>query len=126
MGLPRTLIGIMGFIIFVVFMIGISATDLYPDKSNDIKNAQTIIISEINYSMNTSEESSTSYYPGWVLSIGHIISAMFAYVSMLFASLALFLGLSTTLPQEFYLLFALIASSAIISIVLLLRGVTND
>jgi hypothetical protein len=130
MGLPSTLGGIAGFLIAVIFILGISATDVFPDQSQHIKASQNDFTSALNRSTAPINSSSDVGFFGKLLgSVGldgiydfirNFLSLLVAFIVMIVSYLFLFVGISTILPSEFYLLFALLASASIIALIKLI------
>jgi hypothetical protein len=131
MGLPSTLAGIAGFIIFVIFIIGISATDIYPDETSKIVTSHNNFRAGLNATLNatSSTQSENGFWQnifgvtglnGIYNFIVGFMSMVVSFIVMMTQYLLLFIGISATLPTEFYVLFALLMSSSIIAIVLLI------
>jgi len=128
MGLPNSLSGMLGFLIFIVFIVAIAATDVYPDETQAITSAQNNFIANFNNSVNTTAENPGFW--GTVLGITgldgiynfitNFFSMIVSFVILVGGYLLLFFGISTALPTEFYVLFAIFGSSLIIGIVKLI------
>lgn len=127
MGLPASLSGIVGFLIFVIFIIAISASDVYPDQTAKITSAQNNFISNFNNSVNTTASSSNQGFWGFIMGatgldgiytfIVNFFSMITSFIIMVGGYIGLFFGIATTLPSDFYVLFAIVGSSLIIAIV---------
>lgn len=130
MGLPSTLGGIAGFLIAVIFIIGISATDVFPDESQKIVTSQTDFTNALNRSTAPVNSSTDVGFFGKLLGvvgldgiydfIRNFLSLLVAFIVMIVSYLLLFIGIATILPTEFYLLFALIISASIIALIKLI------
>lgn len=130
MGLPTSLSGVVGFLIFIIFMIAISASDVYPDQTAKITSAQNNFIANFNNSVNATASNENPGFWGTVLGltgldgiynfITNFFSMIVSFVIMVGGYILLFFGIATTLPSDFYILFAIFASNAIIAIVLLI------
>ena len=130
MSLPTTLAGIAGFLITVIFLIGISATDIFPDESQKIVHSQTDFTNALNQSVTPITTSTDIGFFGSLLGvvgldgiydfIRNFLSLLVSFIVMIVSYLFLFIGIATILPTEFYLLFALIISGSIIAIVKLI------
>ena len=130
MGLPVTLGGIAGFLIFVVVIIGMTAPDLYPDESQKIKDSQDIFIKNLNSTIN---QTSTTQNQGFWLSILGIagldgiynfivnfFSMLISFIIMFVNYFLLFFGIAISLPSEFYILFILVSMSLIVAVIKLI------
>ena len=130
MGLPTTLGGLAGFLIAVIFIIGIAATDVFPDESQKIVTSQNDFTIAMNRSTAPVNSSTDVGFFGKLLGvvgldgiydfIRNFLSLLIAFIVMVVSYLLLFMGIATILPTEFYLLFALIISASIIAIIKLI------
>lgn len=130
MGLPTTLSGMIGFLIFIMFIIAISASDVYPDQTKQITDAQNNFIANFNSTINQTATADNPGFWGTVLGITgldgiynfitNFFSMIVSFVIMVGGYILLFFGVSTTLPKEVYVLFAIFGSSLIIGIVKLI------
>lgn len=130
MGLPTTLSGMIGFLIFVIFIIAISASDVYPDKTKQITDAQNNFIANFNNSVNSTASSENNGFWDTILGftgldgiynfIINFFSMVVSFIIMVGGNILLFFGISTSLPTEIYVLFAIFGSSLIIGIVKLI------
>lgn len=129
MGIPSTIGGISGFILAAIFIIGMSATDIFPDES------QKLITSELEFANALNRTTS----PGNVSDIGifdkilgvvgldgiydfirNFLSMLVAFIVLSVQALLLFVGIATILPIEFYLFFALMISATITALIKLI------
>lgn len=128
MGFPTTLFGVFGFIIAVIFLIAISASDLYPDETNAIKDSQSAFLENLNKTANSSitPSADTGFWgtifgltglDGIYTFITNILSMGVSFMIMIVQYILLFFGIATSIPSEFYLLFALMGLSAIVAII---------
>ena len=127
MGLPGTLAGIVGMIIFIIFMIGISASDIFPDESQKVRIAQEDFTNALNRSTSSVNSTSEVGFVSKLLGavgldgiydfIRNFLSMLVAFIVMVVQYLLLFIGITTILPSEFYVFFALISSGLIIAII---------
>lgn len=130
MGFPQTLSGIVGILIFVIFIVSISASDVYPDQTKKITGAQNNFIANFNSSVNTTATAENPGFWGTILGftgldgiynfITNFFSMIVSFVIMVGGYILLFFGIATTIPSDFYVLFALIGSGLIIAIVKLI------
>lgn len=130
MGLPTTLAGIAGFLIACIFLIGMTATDIFPDESQNIIHSQNDFTQALNRSTAPINNSSDVGFFGSLLGvvgldgiydfIRNFLSLLVSFIVMIVSYLFLFIGIATILPTELYLLFALIISGGIIAIVKLI------
>jgi hypothetical protein len=130
MGFPTTLAGIAGFLIACMFLIGISATDVFPDETQKIVHSQNDFTNALNRSTAPVNTSSDVGFFGSLLGvvgldgiydfIRNFLSLLVSFIVMMVQYLLLFIGISTILPTEFYLFFALIISGTVIAIVKLI------
>lgn len=131
MGLPTTLAGISGFIIFIVFVVAISASDLYPAQSQIIVDSQNEFYDNLNRTTNitaTPEESPGFWrtifglvgLDGIYVFITNFFSMLVSFIVLQVGYVFLFFGIAGTIPPEFYLLFAILGMSAIIAILKLI------
>jgi hypothetical protein len=130
MGLPTTLGGISSFILAVIFIVGISASDIYPDESQALIHSQNDFQNALNQSVVETNSTTEVGFFGTLLGavgldgiydfIRNFLSLLVSFIVMTVQGLFLFLGLATILPTEFYLFFALIASASIAAIVKLI------
>jgi hypothetical protein len=134
MGLPTTLAGIAGFLIFVVLIIGMSASDLYPNETAKIQQTQDNYLNALNISTNTSAPAApASFWDNPIASVLNLVGLdgiytailnffgmIITFIVMMVGSLFLFMGIASTIPAEVAVFFAIIASSAIIAIVKLI------
>ena len=126
--LPNTLSGLAGFMIFVVVILGMTAPDLFPSEVEDIQNTQEDMRQTATHMTNTTsgEPSAVSdllglagldgiynFITNYLYLMGQFIVLFFQYVAM-------FMGISLMIPTEFYVFFAIIGMSTIISIVKLI------
>jgi len=126
MGLPQSLAGIVGFLIFIIFIVSISASDIYPDETKRITDAQNNFIANFNNSVNSSASSGNSGFWGIIMDftgldgiynfITNFFSMIVSFIIMVGGYILLFFGISTTIPSDFYVFFALIGSGLIIAI----------
>jgi len=128
MGLPQTLAGIAGFMIFIVVILGLTAPDVFPDQSAEIVSTQQDITNAARQVTNqsTGEQSIASeilgiagldgiynYISNFLYIIGKFIVIFFQY-------LAMFLGIALILPPEFYVFFGIMGITTIVAIVKLI------
>jgi len=128
MGLPQTLAGIAGFMIFIVVILGLTAPDIFPDQSANIVSTQNDITNAAKQVTNqsTGEQSLASeilgiagldgiynYISNFLYIIGKFIVIFFQY-------LAMFLGIALILPPEFYVFFGIMGITTIVAIVKLI------
>lgn len=117
-------------IIFIVFIMGMSAGDMFPDESQKIINSQNDFIKSLNQSMNTSQTQSEIGFWGNIRGalgidgiydfIRNFFSMLVSFIVMLVQYLFFFIGISQILPTEFYVFFALICSGLSIAILKLI------
>lgn len=127
MGLPSSLSGIVGFLIFVIFIISISASDVYPDQTASITNAQNNFIANFNNSVNTTASTENQGWfdramgalglDGIYSFITNFFSMVVSFIIMVGGYILLFFGIAGTIPSDFYVLFALMGSGLIIAVV---------
>jgi len=126
MGLPQSLAGIVGFLIFVIFIVSISASDVYPDQTQQITDAQNNFIANFNNSVNMSASNENQGFWGTLMGITgldgiynfitNFFSMIVSFVIMVGGYILLFFGIATTIPSDFYVFFALLGSGLIIAI----------
>lgn len=123
MGLPTTLYGVIGFTMAIVFIIGISATDLYPSQTVYIQSSQENVMTRLNTSINLSQTQGTGDQGFWdgILNfldfVKNLILLPLDVLLLMIDYMIMFVGLSGTIPAEFYVFFILISLSLVISIV---------
>jgi len=128
MGFPTTLFGVFGFIIAVIFLIAMSASDLYPDETNAIKDSQSVFIENLNKTANSSitPTADTGFWgtifgltglEGIYTFVTNILSMGVSFMIMIVQYILLFFGIAVSIPGEFYLLFILMGMSAIVAII---------
>jgi len=130
MGLPQSLAGIVGFLIFIIFIVSISASDVYPDQTKQITDSQNNFIANFNKTVNTTASQENPGFWGTILGltgldgiynfITNFFSMIVSFVIMVGGYILLFFGISTTIPSEFYVFFALLGSGLIIAVVKLI------
>lgn len=130
MGLPNTLAGIVGMLIFIIFIISISASDVYPDQTKSITDAQNNFIENFNNSVNSTASTNNPGFWGALMGftgldgiydfIINFFSMIVSFVIMVGGYILLFFGIATTIPSDFYVFFALIGSGLIIAVVKLI------
>lgn len=130
MGLPNTLAGIIGVLIFIIFIVAISASDIYPADTARITNAQNNFIANFNNSVNATASQENPGFYRWVLGltgldgvynfVTNFFSMIVSFVIMVGGYILLFFGIATSIPSDFYVFFALIGSGLIIAIVKLI------
>jgi hypothetical protein len=115
MPLPRTLPGIIGFMIFVAFLVGEVA---FTDTNSHISDLNTNLETSINSTVN-----SDNIFTG-VLNIG---GTGIAFVQFVLGYLAVFTGYSgiAGLPTEFFIFFSLVIVTVIVALIKLIRGVAE-
>jgi hypothetical protein len=111
-------------------IIGLSATDLYPDESNKVIASQNTFYSNLNSSTNSTTSTTAGGFWSSLFGIAgldgiynfiiNFFSILISFIVMIVSYLLLLIGISTTLPKEFYVFFALMGSSMIIAIVKLI------
>jgi hypothetical protein len=115
MGIPSTLAGLIGFVVAVIFIIGMAATDIFPDNSRAIQNSNADLTHALNSTMNITQSE-----PGLLsslLAVPSFLGVIIAFIVLMVQYVLLFVGIATILPTEFYLLFALIVIGSIVAIV---------
>ncbi len=126
MGLPSTLGGISGFILTIIFIIGMSATDIFPDESQQLKTSELDFANALNRTTSPGNASDIGFFDKILGVVGldgiydfirNFLSMLVAFVVMSVQALFLFLGIASILPTEFYLFFALITSATITAII---------
>jgi len=130
MGLPNTLAGIIGLLIFVIFIVAISASDIYPAETTRITSAQNNFIANFNNSVNATASQENQGFWGTILGftgldgiynfITNFFSMVVSFVIMIGGYILLFFGIATSVPSDFYVFFALIGSGLIIAVVKLI------
>jgi len=129
MGLPTTLGGIVGFMIATIFIISMSATDIFPDESQKLKTSQMDFANALNRTTSPGEVSQIGFFERMLGVVGldgiydfvrNFLSMLVSFIVMSVQGLFLFIGISAVLPMEFYLLFALIMSSLIVALIKLI------
>jgi hypothetical protein len=126
MGLPSTIGGISGFILAILFIIGMSATDIFPDESQKLKTSELDFANALNITTSPGDPSNIGFFERLLGVIGvdgiydfirNFLSMLVAFIVMSVQALFLFIGIATILPTEFYLFFALITSATITAII---------
>ena len=123
MSLPTTLAGLSGFIIFIVFIVSMTATDIYPDETQNIIIKQNEFKDKVNITLNQTEESSVSnlFWPAKIYGyVTNGLSSLLSFVGMMLAMFLSMFGIAATLPLEFYGMFVILFSSLIVAIAKLL------
>ena len=124
MGLPNTLSGNIGLIVFVVFIIGIAASDIYPDESASVRNAQQDFSGNLNIIINSTSPTAEEGFWNSLAGVGNYLMNFFdmiiSFLYMVIQYEILFISIAAIVPTEFYLLFALLQISTIVSIILLI------
>jgi hypothetical protein len=123
MGLPTTLAGLAAFLIFVVLIVSMSASDLYPNQSNGIRATQERFDTYLNATTNQSVSQSTDVWSA-ITNVFNFITGIFGMILTFIAGMVqyvlFFLGIVRQLPPEFYILFAIIGSTSIVLIIKLI------
>jgi hypothetical protein len=126
MGLPSTIGGISGFILAILFVVGMSATDIFPDESQKLKTSELDFANALNSTTSPGDPSNIGFFERLLGVIGvdgiydfirNFLSMLVAFIVMSVQALFLFIGIATILPPEFYLFFALITSATITAII---------
>jgi hypothetical protein len=129
-GLPTTLAGMAGFIIFVAFLVGLTVPNLNSSDAENVKSLQTEFVSSMNQSTNHSTSTSGSGFWGFVgvatgtngiydFIVG-FFSMVISFMELVLAYLGIYVLLAGQLPVVFYVLFAVLTSSIIIGIIKLI------
>ena len=128
MGFPTTLFGVFGFIIATIFLIAMSASDLYPDETAAIESSQAEFIDNLNQTANSTvtPTAETGFWgtifgltglEGIYTFVTNILSMGISFMIMIVQYILLFFGIAVSIPAEFYLLFVLMGMSAIVAII---------
>jgi len=130
MGLPNTLAGIVGMLIFVIFIVAISASDIYPAETKSITTAQNTFINNFNKSVNSTASQENPGFWGTVLGITgldgiynfitNFFSMIVSFMIMVAGYILLFFGIAVSVPSDFYVFFALMGSGLIIAVLKLI------
>jgi len=129
MGMPSTIGGISGFILAVIFVIGMSASDIFPDESQKLKTSELDFANALNRTTSPGNTSDIGFFERILGVVGldgiydfirNFLSMLVAFVVMSVQALFLFVGIATILPTEFYLFFALMTSATITAIIKLI------
>lgn len=128
MGLPTTLYGTLGFIIFVVFIVAITVPSLNNKDAETINTMQTELFK--NDSVNSSSLNQScgfSCFIGTITGLNGVYDWIIGFFQMIgkFITLAFaYVGIFTTvflqIPPIFYIIFMLVSLSAIVAIVKLI------
>jgi len=121
MGLPQTLAGIAGFMIFIVVILGLTAPDIFSDQSADIVATQQDITNAAMHVTNQSTGEQRSLVSE-ILGVAGLdgVYILGKFIVIFFQYLAMFLGIALILPSEFYVFFGIMGITTIVSIVKLL------
>jgi len=128
MGFPTTLFGVFGFIIAAIFLIAMSASDLYPDETKAIEDSQDAFINNLNRTANSTitPTADTGFWgtifgltglDGIYTFVTNILSMGISFMIMIVQYILLFFGIAVSIPSEFYVLFILMGMSAIVAII---------
>jgi len=124
MGLPSTLAGTVGFIVFVIFIVGIAATDIYPDQSKQAIERQTDFASKLNATVNSTTTGSQEGFWNSIAGVANTILNFFgmiiSFIGMVLAYELMFIGIAGTIPSEFLVLFALLQIGLVTAILKLI------
>ena len=130
MALPQTLAGLAGLMIACIFVIGMTASDIFPDESAKIVKSQIDFNEALNKSTNPTGAASEVSWFGKLLGLAGVdgiydfirnfFSMLVSFIVMIVQYVLLFVGIARILPTEFYLFFALMVSTGIILIVKLI------
>lgn len=128
MGFPTTLFGVFGFIVAVIFLVAISASDLFPAQIQPIKDSQTNFLNTVNNTANaTINPTADTGFWGTVFGltgldgiytfITNSFSMAISFMIMVIQYLLAFIGIAAIIPTEFYLLFLLMSMAGIVAII---------
>ena len=125
MGLPNTLAGNIGLIVFVVFILAYAGQDLFPGETQGLRNSQMQFRTDMNTSLNTSipvasQEGFWAALAGVGNAILNFFSMIVSFIIMIINYEVFFLGIAGLVPAEFYILFFLLQISTMVSIILLI------
>jgi hypothetical protein len=134
MALPHTLNGIIGTMVFIVFVLILVAPGLNTDESKHINELQNNYLNGLNTSVNASSTSSggfwgfignatglSGYYDfliGFFQNIINFIQLALAYMGFMNSALG-------TIPSGFYIVLVLMSIGLVVAILKLVRG-TGD
>lgn len=130
-GLPTTLQGMAGFMIFVVFILVLTVPNLHNDDATSITTAQTDFQAKLNSTTNSSTNPTAPSgfwsFLGSALGINGIydfiigfFQVLISFFMLILTYLGIFVGVSSSLPSIFFVIFAIMASSVIIGIIKLI------
>lgn len=121
--IPNSLAGIIGFLIFVVLVLSMSAGDLFPDQTKGISDTQNRFNVNLNSTINSSVTPATDVWSS-IANVFDTITGFFGviitFIEMIFQYFFFFIGISLLLPPEFYVFFAILSSGLIIAIIKLI------
>lgn len=134
MGLPTTLSGMLGFIIFLIFVIALIAPQLHNADASRLNKAQNDFLKNMNSSVNSTSTSENEGFWGLIgnatglngiydFIVGFFQTAI-SFIILALAYFLAFIGISGIIPPVFYVFFAIFGAGAIVGIVKLiaLRG----
>lgn len=127
MGLPTSLYGTLGFIIFVVFIVAITVPSINSKDADTIATLQNNALIHNNSVNSSVGQCGFTCFIGQVTGLGGIYDWIIGFFQMIadFITLALaYVGIFTnvflTVPPVFYVIFLLVSLSAIVAIVKLI------
>jgi hypothetical protein len=130
MGFPQTLSGIIGFIIFVAFIVGITLPNLHSQEANHITTLQNNFNNKLNSTVNSSSTGSATGFWGFLgvvtgqTGVFDFLVAFFqtitSFMQLALAYLGIFGTAIISLPYPFLVFIALISSALIIQIIKLI------
>lgn len=111
MPLPHTLMGIIGFIVFSAFMVGIIVGE---DEGNNIQTTQDDLTKAV-------QETIEGNAP-WSFLTG-TAGVLVNTILLMLTSTAMFLNITPKMPQQFVILGILVSMSMIVALIKFIRGV---
>jgi hypothetical protein len=130
MAFPQTLSGIIGFIIFVAFIVGMTLPNLNSQEANHITQLQTDFNNKLNTSITSNQTSTQTGFWGIIgtatgtAGIYDFIVGFFqivvTFVQLALAYFGIFGNAIGGLPYPFLVLIALISSALIIQVIKLI------
>ena len=107
MTIPRSLAGIFGFMMFVGFLV----SQIYPSQQDTTQEFTDSMIKNF-------ESADVSIFGGL-----DFITAVWSGIVLMISYIGAFLGYSTLLPSQFYIIFAIVTVWVVLLVISILRGI---
>lgn len=130
MGMPQTLGGVFGMMVFLAFLIGMIIPDTMSQDAQDVKVLQDSFRDRLNSTVNSNSTGSSEGFWGFVGKVTGLngiydfvlgfFQTVIAFIELIFAQFGIFINLSAQVPTTFYVFFALMLTSVFIVVIKLI------